>query len=184
MVDFQLMGGYRNATFELGDSEYDLASPEVGAALHIAPIKKLPLALGVSYMYIFSDDKDTEENATELNIDNFEGYEAAVELYFWYDIKLGTSFTLKPYLKGSYIFDGEYRFDLTNVKAEYDVTGWYAAVGIGDNGIFIPSLSGLIELGIPILELYKPRFNDIEVDPAEKLKYKAWEIKLVVELMI
>ena len=29
MIDFQIMGGYRDATFELVDEEYDLATTEL-----------------------------------------------------------------------------------------------------------------------------------------------------------
>ena len=184
MIDFQIMGGYRDATFELADEEYDLATTELGAALHLSPFKKLPIALGISYLYLLSNDDDTADGDTDLNIDNFGGYEVGAELYLWYDIKLGKTFTIHPFLKGSYIFAGEYRFDLADDKVEYDVDGWYAALGIGDNGLFLPSMSGLIEVGIPIMNLYNARINDIEVDPVEDLKYKAWDIKLVIEFKI
>ena len=40
MIDFQIMGGYRDATFELADEEYGLATTELGAALHLSPFKK------------------------------------------------------------------------------------------------------------------------------------------------
>ena len=184
MIDFQIMGGYRDATFELGDENYDLATTELGAALHLSPFKKVPIAFGISYLYLMSEDDDTEQGDTELNIDDFGGYEVGAEIYVWHDIKLGKTFTIHPYLKGSYIFSGEYRFDIADEKAEYDVNGWYVAIGIGDNGIFLPSISGLIEVGIPIMNLYNPRINDIEVDPVEDLKYKAWDLKFVVEFKI
>ncbi len=184
MIDFQIMGGYRDATFERGAEEYDLANVELGAALHLSPFKKAPIAFGISYLYLMSEDEDIEEGDTDLNIDNFEGYEVGAEIYVWYDIKLGKTFTMHPYLKGSYIFAGEYRFDIMDKEAEYDVNGWYVAFGIGDNGIFLPSISGLLEVGIPIMNLYNLRINDIEEDPVEDLKYKAWDIKLVVEFKL
>ena len=34
------------------------------------------------------------------------------------------------------------------------------------------------------MNLYNARINDIEVDPVEDFKYKAWDIKLVIEFKI
>ena len=42
----------------------------------------------------------------------------------------------------------------------------------------------MIEAGLPLLDIYKPRFNDVEVNPANKLSYKAWDVKLVIELAL
>lgn len=184
MIDFQIFGGYRDATFEKLEQEYQLATTELGGALHLSPISKVPIAIGVSYLYLLSHDKDSLQEDTNLNIDDFEGYEVSAELYLWYNINLTKTFIMKTYLKGSYIFAGEYRFEYTNVDAKYDVTGWYAAFGIGDNFAFIPNFYAMIEAGLPLLDIYKPRFNDVEVNPVNKLSYKAWDVKLVFELAL
>lgn len=117
-LDVQLLGGQRSAKYkyDLSDGEHEKAvsSTEMGLALHVSPMKVLPMSFGVGvYQNSFDMKKIFQESMEDQNLTDADGnavpltgYKSTLggmsygpELMVWVPLKF-----IRPFIRVGYAY--------------------------------------------------------------------------------